>query len=74
MSTHNYMAIDQHGETYHNLGSSPREELLERLGESSAKKMYRDGKDGKVYHVGWIVGSLWLTVYRVEPMRKPVRF
>jgi hypothetical protein len=31
-------------------------------------KMYQDGKDGKRYHVGYVVGSHWLTAY--TPFRK----
>jgi hypothetical protein len=27
-----------------------------------------DTKDGKTYHIGWIIAGLWLTVYKVERM------
>jgi hypothetical protein len=33
-------------------------------------KMYVDGNDGKTYHVGYVVGSNWLTAY--APIRKEV--
>lgn len=68
----NYMAIDQYGHTYHDLGKHPRKALLERLGSSKAHKMYVDTKDGQTVHVGYVIGGLWLTLYKVEPYRKAV--
>ena len=65
-----YMAIDQYGQTYHGL-KHPRQDLLERLGYSSARKMYQDKKDGSTVHVGYVIGGLWLTLYRVEPVENP---
>ena len=65
-----YMAIDQYGTTYHNLGVHPRKTLLNKLGCTHASKMYIDNKDGQSFHAGWIIGGLWLSVYKVEPMRK----
>jgi hypothetical protein len=65
-----YMAIDQYGETYHDLGKFPRKALLERLGRSKAGKMYIDNNKGESFHCGWVIGNLWLTVYEVKPMRK----
>ena len=66
-----YMAVDQHGRTFHGL-VNPRKELCERLAKSHAERMYREGEDGKVYHVGYFIGGLWLTLYKVEPYRNPV--
>jgi len=66
-----YMAIDQYGTTYHGL-KHPRKELMERLGYRSASRMYVENKEGKTFHVGYVIGQHWLTVYRVEPMRNPV--
>jgi hypothetical protein len=63
-----HMAIDQYGQTYHALGVHPRKTLLARLGRQKAQKMYVDTKDGKTYHIGWIIAGLWLTVYKVERM------
>lgn len=60
-----HMAIDQFGETYHSLGAHPRKALMERIGRRGAALMYIDDKAGKSHHVGWIIGGLWLTVYRV---------
>jgi hypothetical protein len=64
-----FMAIDQYGTTYHGL-THPRKDLLEKLCVKSASKIYTDSKDGKTYHVGYVIGGLWLTVYAVEPMRR----
>ena len=66
----NTMAIDQYGQTHHNLGQHPRKALLERLGRKHADKMYVDKKDGSSVHIGWIIAGLWLSVYRVEPLEK----
>ena len=61
------MAIDQYGQTYHQLGAYPRKTLLERLGGRSAEKMYVDTMSGESQHVGYIINGLWLTLYRVTP-------
>jgi len=37
-------------------------DLQEQIG-GRVSKMYVDGKDGGVYHVGYVVGSLWLHMY-----------
>ena len=66
-----HMAIDQYGQTHHDLGAYPRKELLKRLGRKKASKMYVERKDGKDVHVGWVIGGLWLTVYKVERMERP---
>ena len=63
------MAIDQHGEHWHDLGANPRKALLERLGRKSARKMYVDTKSGKVKHVGYIIAGLWLHIYRISEWR-----
>lgn len=66
----NHMAIDQYGNTYHDLGRFPRKALMARLGARGARKMYQDGKDGKFYHTGYVVRNWWCKVYEVEPWRK----
>jgi hypothetical protein len=63
-----YMAIDQYGETYHNLGPRPRKALLDRLGRKHAARMYVNTKTRETVHIGWIIAGRWLTVYRVERM------
>lgn len=66
-----YMAVDQYGQTFHGL-TNPRKELCEKLAKSHADKMYVEGKDGKCYHVGYVIGGLWLTLYIVKPYRREV--
>lgn len=65
-----YMAVDQYGETLHGL-EYPRKDIAERLGyaPSSLHKVYVDGRDGGVYHVGYSAGVRWFNVYEVVPMR-----
>ena len=60
-----YMAVDQYGQSFHGL-QNPRADLLKRLGRKHASKMYRDTKDGRTRHVGYIIAGLWLEVYRVS--------
>ena len=62
-----YMAVDQYGQTF------PRKELCEKLAKSHADKMFVDGKDGKRYHVGYVIGGLWLTLYVVTPYRREAK-
>lgn len=66
----NYMAIDQYGETYHNLGAHPRKGLLDKLGATHASKMYRDTANNGTVHVGYIVRGLWLSLYEVKPFAR----
>lgn len=73
----NYMAVDQHGRTFHNLGPHPRKELMERVGCKHATKMYVDRIEAgtgvqHTYHCGWVLAGLWLTVYEVVPMEVEV--
>ena len=58
------MAIDQYG-THYTIEKSPRKELLEQLGSTHADKMYRDTKDGKTRHSGYIIAGLWLEIFTV---------
>ena len=69
MKTH--MAIDQYGETLHDLGPYPRKGLLERLGSSHAEKMYIDNiRTGEARHCGYIVGGHWWNLYEVTPINE----
>jgi len=68
-----FMGISQYGTTYHDLGKYPRKELLERLGRKSAQKMYIDKKDGRTIHCGYVIGSLWITLYTVTPFENNQR-
>lgn len=65
-----YMAIDQYGQTFHGL-EYPRKDLLRKLGKQHAAKIYRDKKDGRSVHVGYIIGGLWLSIYEVTPVERP---
>jgi hypothetical protein len=64
------MGIDQYGTTYHDLGKYPRKELLSRLNYKNAQKMYRDKKDGSTVHCGYVIGGLWIGLYKVEPFER----
>jgi hypothetical protein len=64
------MGIDQYGKTYHNLGKYPRKALLERLGYTTAQKMYRDKRDGSTAHCGYVIGRMWIELYKVEPFER----
>jgi hypothetical protein len=66
-----YMAIDQYGQTEHNLGLHPRKELLRRCNSTRAFKQYQDLKDGSSVHTGWIIAGRWFTLYHVERMERP---
>uniref|UniRef100_A0A6M3L1V8 Uncharacterized protein n=1 Tax=viral metagenome TaxID=1070528 RepID=A0A6M3L1V8_9ZZZZ len=72
MKTH--MAINQYGETMHDLGPHPRAELMRRLGRKSARKVYVDTTDGATYHTGYIVAGAWWNLYEVTPFRRPATF
>jgi hypothetical protein len=69
----NFMGIDQYGTIYHGLGSYPRKELLRRLGRGRAAKMYIDKNGGQTVHCGYVIGSLWITLYTVLPFEKSER-
>ena len=65
-----YMAIDQYGQTYHEL-KKPRRDLLALLGAKKAEKMYCDDKAGNTKHIGYTIAGLWLRIYEVTPWEKP---
>lgn len=64
-----YMAIDQYGNTFHGL-KNPRKDLIEKIGVKHVSKMYIDDVHGNTFHVGYIIGGHWLSVFEVVPMRK----
>jgi hypothetical protein len=66
-----FMGIDQYGTTYHGL-VHPRKDLMERLGKQHADKIYRDFTSGGTFHVGYVIGGLWITLYKVEEVLNPV--
>lgn len=57
--------IDQYGSKYY---ASTVKELKEQVGAGRVSIMYVDGKDGKTYNVGYVIGQTWLTAY--TPLRK----
>jgi len=66
-----FMAINQYGETLHDLGPHPRKELMERLDRRQARKIYVDTKDGTTLHIGYIIAGGWWTLYEVKPSGQP---
>jgi len=65
-----YMAIDQYGQTFHDL-KHPRKDLMDRLGCQHADKLYIDKADGSIVSAGYVIAGLWLTVYKVTRIDKP---
>ena len=64
MKTLGFIGIDQRGEHYP-IKKHPRKELLEQLGRKHARKMHVDLKDGGYRHIGYVIGDLWINVYRI---------
>ncbi len=56
------LAIDQYGTKHWIPGKHPRKELLAEFDRKHANKMYID-REGKTYHIGYIVAGLWLSLY-----------
>ncbi len=61
-----FMAIDQYGQMIHGL-KNPRKDLCERLGRKHVDKMYCDKGNGSSVQTGYVIGGLWLTIYKIEP-------
>jgi hypothetical protein len=62
-----FMAIDQCGETIHGL-VHPRKDLEKILGGKAHKvRVYRNGK---TYHVGYVIRKYWFTLYEVTPYER----
>ena len=55
--------LDQYGNRF---WAKTVKELREQIGMGGSRvsKMYRDKKNGGVVHVGYVVGSHWLTAYQ----------
>lgn len=71
----NSMAIDQWGNTMHDLGPDPKAGLLSKLGKgkrAKARPIHQDKKDGSTVVVGWVIDYSWWHVYWVEPMELEV--
>ncbi len=65
-----FMGVDQYGNTYHGL-IHPRKDLIDRTGKQHVSKMYVDNKAGESFHIGYVVGPFWVTLYEVSPVRIP---
>jgi hypothetical protein len=61
--------IDQYGNKYY--AKTIKELKTKHYLTGRVSKMYRDDSEGNTYHVGYVIGSLWLTMY--EPVRKLVK-
>ena len=59
-----YIGIDQYG-THYNIDKYPRKELMDQTGCTHVSKRYCDTTDKKQRHVGYVMGSYWIDVYRV---------
>ena len=51
--------VDQYGQ---NVYARTVDELREKA-SGRVSKMYRDGKNGKAVHVGYVVGQRWFMAY-----------
>jgi hypothetical protein len=67
-----YVAIDQYGHTLP-IRRHPRKELCEQLGAKTAHRLYWDRPDGSAEHVGYVIGGLWLRVYRLAPFKEAAK-
>jgi len=65
MKATGYMAIDQHGMTYHIGNNPPRKYLLNLFGRKHADKMYHDAENGKTRHIGYVIAGYWLEIFCV---------
>lgn len=66
MANEKRLFVDQFGQKWY---AKTIRELREQI-PGRCGKMYVDGKDGKTYHVGYVIGSLWLRMYK--PVRNAV--
>jgi len=60
--------IDQYGTKFHCL--YVYELKTEHHLSGKISKMYVDGKDGKTYHIGYVVGNHWLTAYQAVRIQR----
>lgn len=61
-----WLARDQYGNVHEIFSTNyPRAWLMEYYSVRSARKIYRDRKDGSMRHVGWIVAGHWFSVFRL---------
>ena len=58
--------LDQYGNKWF---ARTVKELRGRIGGGRVSKMYRDTKDGRPVHVGYVVGQHWCEAF--QPVRNP---
>ena len=63
-----YLGIGHNGEKFM-IKKFPRNELMEQLSASSAKKMYVDNNQ-RNQHVGYVISGIWIEVYEVHTMSR----
>lgn len=54
--------IDQYGNRY---VAATVADLKRQVGPGRVSRVYVDGRDGHTYHVGYRIGSTWLTAYNM---------
>ena len=60
-----YIGIDQYGSHYH-IDKSPLKELKEKYClPGKVSKMYCDNTDGETKEKGYVIGNLWIGLYRL---------
>ena len=67
-----FLAVDQYNQKHLLKTKFPRKELLEIFGATSARKIYQDDKNGRSYHIGYLIQGMWLTLYKVSEFRKQI--
>jgi hypothetical protein len=58
--------VSQYGERFY---SFTLKDLRTKI-SGRCERMMADGVDGEIYHVGYVIGDLWLTAY--SPLRKAI--
>ena len=61
-----YIARNQMGDVHICVTRWPRRELKAISNGGRISKMYVDGEDGNAQHVGYVIGGLWWTLYKVS--------
>jgi hypothetical protein len=59
--------LDQYGNKFY---ADTVKSLKQQIGKTKASRMYVDGKDGKTYHIGYVIGEHWLTAF--QPIRNAI--
>jgi len=65
-----YLGIDQYGGQYKNL-EYPRRDLKKILG-GRIYKMYVDGLDNKIYHIGYVVRGRYIRLFEYVQIEEHV--